>query len=139
MFIFSSRTLRFFTVIILVAGWAASAPQAHAEAFEQTANGVLVHAAKGVVQVELCSDRVVHILASAAGTPSKSVVPTVIQPCTKAAFSSSSDEAGFHIETRALKIDIDRVSGSVRFRRPDGDSVLSEPPRQGQPVALAGV
>ena len=139
MSIFSSRTLLSLSIFTLAAGLAAQAPRAHAEAIEQTANGVVVHAAKGVVQVEVCSDRVVHVLASAAGAPAKSVVPAVIQPCSNAAFTSSSDDAGFHIETRTLKIDIDRSSGSVRFRRPDGDSILSEQPRQWQPIALIGV
>ena len=139
MSIFHSRTLLSLSIFTLAAGLAAPAPPAHAEAIERTANGVIVHVAKGVVQVEVCSDRVVHVLASAAGAPAKSVVPAVIGPCSDAAFTSSSDDARFHIETLALKIDIDRVSGSVRFLRAGGDNILSEQPRQWQPVALAGV
>jgi len=139
MSIFSSRTLLSLSIFTLAAGLTASTTQAYAEAIERTANGVVVHAAKGVVQVEVCSDHVVHIRASAAGVSSQPFVPAVIQSCANAVFTSSSDNAGFHIKTRALKIDIDRDSGSVHFRRSDGAGVLSELPRLWRPVALIGV
>ncbi len=139
MFLSSSRTLFPLSLFTLAVGLTAPPLHARADATERTPNGVIVHSAKGVVQIEVCSDRVVHILAGAAAIPAKSVVPTVIRPCAEAAFTSSSDDAGFHIQTRALKIDIDRKSGSVRFLALDGDMILSEEPRQWQPVALTGV
>jgi alpha-D-xyloside xylohydrolase len=139
MSISSYRALLSLSIFTLAAGLAAPAPRAHAESIERTANGVIVHSAKGVVQVELCSDRVVHVLAGATAVPAKNIVPAVIRPCASAAFTTSSDGAGFHIQTHALKIDIDRGSGSVRFLAPTGDKILSEEPRPWQPIALAGV
>jgi alpha-D-xyloside xylohydrolase len=139
MFISSSRISLALSMITLAAGLAALAPQAHAEAIERTKNGVIVHASKGVVQVEVCSDRVVHVLASVAGAPVKSVVPAVIGPCADSAFTSSSDGAGFHILTGKVKIDIDRETGSVHFLTSDGGKILGEQPRQWQPVALTDV
>ncbi len=139
MFILSTRTLLSLSIFTLAAGMASLAPQAHAESIERTANGVVVHPAVGMVQVEVCSDRVVHILATTAAAPAKSVVPAVIQPCASSAFTTSSDDAEFHIQTRTLKIDIDRDSGSVHFRASDGNGILSEEPRQWKPVALAGI
>jgi alpha-D-xyloside xylohydrolase len=127
-----NRALQFLTIFILIIGLVASALRANAQAVSRMPNGVMVHSGKGIVQVEVCSDRVVHILASATVMTERTVVPTVIRPCAGAAFTSSSDDAGFHIRTSKLRIDIDRDTGSVRFLTPEGDDILSEKTRDWQ-------
>src|SRR5882762_8668606 len=97
-----SRTFLPITAIAVIGGLSTSVLHAEAEAFERKGNGVIVHTATGAVQVEVCSDRVVHILASATGVLARSIVPTVIRPCADTSFSTSSDDTGFQIRTREL-------------------------------------
>src|ERR1700726_4088857 len=124
-----SRTFLPITALAVIGGASTSVVHAEAETFERRGNGVIVHTAKGAVQVEVCSERAVHVFASATGVPARSVVPTVIRPCADASFSISSDDTGFQIRTRELTIDIDRDSGSVRFLASNGENILSEKSR----------
>lgn len=133
-----NRALQFLTIFILIIGLVASALRANAQAVSLMPNGVMVHSGKGIVQVEVCSDRVIHILAGIAAAPAKAIVPDVIRPCADTAFTSLSDNAGFHIRTGKLKIDIDRDTGSVRFLTSGGDDILREKTRDWPTIATAG-
>jgi alpha-D-xyloside xylohydrolase len=98
-----------------------------AQEFERMANGVLVHSTPAAVRVEVCSERVIHVVAGE--TDNKpALVPAVIRPCSGAAFSISSDKGSVQIHTSALQVTIDRKTGSVRFLSADGASILSEAP-----------
>lgn len=121
-----------------IGGLSTSDLHADAKAVERRANGVVVHTAKGAVQVEVCSDRVIHILASATAVPANSVVPAVIRPCADASFSTSSDDAEFQIRTRNLTIHIDRDSGSISFLASNGENILSEKSRDWQATVPTG-
>jgi alpha-D-xyloside xylohydrolase len=110
-----------------------------AQSIEQLANGAIMHSETGIVHVEVCSERVIHILASASPTPIKSLVPAVIRPCNGAKFTTSSDDSAFRIQTSTLRIEIAKDTGSVRFLASDGGNILSEDPRQLQHIALTGV
>ena len=139
MFIISSRTLLTFSTFTLAVGLIALSLNAETGGVERTSNGIVFHTAMGRVQIEICSDRVVHILASAAAAPDKSVVPAVTGPCAAAAFTSSSDNAEYHILTDKLRIDIDQKNGAIRFLTLDGTKILGEKPRDWQPIPLTGI
>jgi alpha-D-xyloside xylohydrolase len=110
-----------------------------AQSIEQVDNGAIVHSGSGMVQVEICSESVIHILASAKPVPVKPIVPAVIRPCGGAKFTTLSDNSAFRIQTGKLKIEIAKDTGRVSFLTSDGSSILREDPRQGQPVALTGI
>ena len=133
-----SRTFLPMTALAVIGGLSASVLHADAEAVERIVNGAIVHTAKGPVRVEVCSDRVIHILAGATAVTAKVVVPAVIRPCEGASFSTSSDDTGFQIRTRELTIAVDRDSGSVRFKTSKGDMILSEKSRDWQAAVPTG-
>ena len=64
-----------------------------AQTSQQLANGAIVHSETGIVHVEVCSESVIHVFASASPMPIKSLVPTVIRPCENAKFTTSSDDS----------------------------------------------
>ena len=135
----SSRTFLFLSTFTLAAGLIALPLHAETEGMERSANGVVVHSAKGRVQIEVCSDRVVHVLASADAAPAKSVVPAVTESCADAAFTTSSDNAEVHILTGKLRINIDRKTGNVSFLTSDGAKLLGEKLRDWQSIPLTGI
>jgi alpha-D-xyloside xylohydrolase len=108
-----------------------------AQSIEQLSNGAIVHSETGIVHVEVCSESMIHIFASASPMPIKSLVPAVIRPCDGAQFTTSSDDSTFHIQTGKLKIDIAKNTGSVRFLAPDGQTILSEQPDHGRTIMSA--
>jgi alpha-D-xyloside xylohydrolase len=112
--------------------------RAHAQDLERTDNGAVIHSAAGLVRVEVCSDSVIHIVAGpAASHPEKPVVPTVIQPCSGAKFTASSDGLHESVVTTKVKVEVDKQTGAVRFLTAGGDLVLSEQPRNGRTVSAA--
>src|SRR5206468_8862697 len=97
------------------------------QAFEKISNGVLVHASAGITdRVEVCSDTIVHIVSNQDGSPVKELVPTVVRPCSGARFTTDADARAVRLHTPALVIQIARDSGSIQFRTPAGQPVLSE-------------
>ena len=113
----------------------------HAQAIERSKDGVALHSASGTLEVTVCSERVIHVVAGATDEIPKPVVPTVIRPCGGAPFTVSSDASTVSIKTSALTVEIDRATNSVRFLSAAGQSVLSEQPNGGRtitPVNLDG-
>jgi alpha-D-xyloside xylohydrolase len=136
---FASSIKLLLTTSAFVLLFAFATVRSGAQSIEQVANGAIVHSESGIVQVEICSDSVIHILASAKPVPIKPIVPAVIRPCGGAKFTTSSDNSAFRIQTSKLKIEIAKDTGRVRFLTSDGGSILREDPRQGQPVAPTGI
>jgi alpha-D-xyloside xylohydrolase len=126
MFAFRKCVPLFPCVLVLV--FLTCAARSIAEPVERTANGLRIHSAVGITTVEVCSESVIHVVAGKSVTPPNSLVPAVIRPCAETAFTVSSDSSGFHITTNKLKVDVAADSGSVRFSRKDGKTILAEVP-----------
>ena len=124
---------------LFVALLASAAVHGGAQSIEQVANGAIVHSDSGIVHIEVCSESVIHILASATPAPVLPPIPTVIRPCEGAKFTASSDNSTFRIQTSKLRIEIAKDTGIVRFLTSDGSSILSEDARQNQPFAHTGI
>jgi alpha-D-xyloside xylohydrolase len=127
---------------LFVASFAAPALSLDSTEIERKSDGVTVHYSGGSLHVAVCSERVIHVVASANDAIPKSVVPTVIRPCGGAPFTVSSDASTVAIKTSALKVEIDRATNSVRFLTAARQPVLSEQPNDGRtitPVRLDGI
>ena len=114
----------------------------NAQAIERSKDGVVLHSSSETLHVAVCSERVIHIVASATDEIPKPIVPTVIRPCGGAPFTVSSSASAVSIKTSALKIEIARATNSVRFLTAAGQLVLSEQPSGGRtitPVAVDGM
>lgn len=123
-----------FCLLVFVAAFL----RANAQDVERTDNGAVIHSTDGLVRVEVCSASVIHIVAGpAASHPEEPVVPTVIEPCSGAKFTASSDGTHENIVTTKVKVEVNKQTGAVRFLTAGGDLVLSEQPRNGRTVSAA--
>jgi alpha-D-xyloside xylohydrolase len=126
---FAKRFLSFFAFLPAVAVY-----PGHAQDLNRQPNGAIVHAARGFVRVEVCSDSVIHIVAGRTDTLTPPVVPTVIRPCTGAKFTTVSEGSRVQIQTDKLKVEVDKNTGFVKFLTRSGESVLSEQPHNDRTI-----
>ena len=84
---------------------AAGPPHSLAQEVERTPSGVIVHASTGTVRIDVCSDSVLHVVASTRTVPKLSVVPSVVKPCSDSTFTSSLDNERAYVSTGRLKVD----------------------------------
>ena len=93
---------------------------------EKTANGIVLHSAALNLQVDVCSGRVIHVVASPAAPAPMPLVPVVIRPCSGAHFSIITSPSTVTLETRFLRVEIDRETMAVRYFTATRQLVLSE-------------
>src|SRR5580704_1449749 len=130
MFATTFKKLVSFHTVSIILVLAAASVRSDAQTVEKTANGAIVRAATGVTRIEVCSEGVIHVLAGTAPVQAKAVVPTIVRPCADTAFTTASDDSHLYLRTGKLKIDISKVSGTVRFSQPEGETILAEEPRK---------
>ena len=109
--------------IMIFAGRPAS-PQV----IDPIANGAIVHSARGAVRVEVCSPKIIHVVAGQSGALERPVVPAVIKPCEGAKFNLSSANGQTEIATAQIKAVIDEKTGAVNFFTLEGRPILAEQP-----------
>lgn len=115
-----------FLLVLLACG--AKGAQCQAHGVERTESGMVVHFPNGVVRIEMCSDSVIHIVAGRNAAPTSTPVPTVVQPCSHATYTTSSDKSHLYLRTERLQVEVNRNTGSVRFLSAGGHPLLSERP-----------
>lgn len=113
----------------------AAPPSSNGPSLEKTSNGVMLRSADLTLHVDVCGGRVIHVVASPTSVTPNPHVPVVIRPCGGAQYSVSTHGRTVTVKTRALKIDIDRATMSVRFFTADGGTILSEQSRGGRVLA----
>ena len=103
--------------------------------------GVTLHSPSGAIRLDICSDRIIHVVASPTPEIPKSIVPVVITSWKPVKFDVRQDAAAIHIQTQAVHIDVARSSGAVTFFDASGQVLLSEPNTGGKsfdPVEILG-
>jgi alpha-D-xyloside xylohydrolase len=128
----SSAIVRIFFIAVPVAFIAASSWPLEADTLERNANGVTLHTLSGALQVEVCSDNVIHVVASPTQEIPHPIVPVVIRPCNGARFRVASTRASVAITVGDLRVEIDRTTDAVRFLNEEGSTVLSEQSTNGR-------
>ena len=131
------------TVALLVSGTTHSyCASSEIRSLERNANGATLYADGGALRISVCSDRIVHVVASPAREIPAAIVPAVIGECNDTQFTLRSDKAKISVRTGALEVSVDRATGAVRFLSPDGKAILSEPVSGGRkltPETIQGV
>ena len=112
------------------------------QTFERNTNGATLYSESGALRVSVCSDRIVHVVASPAREIPAAIVPAVIGECNDSHFKIESNESKISVRTAALEVSVDRATGAVRFLSADGKTILSEPASGGRkltPETIQGV
>src|SRR5579872_1659487 len=98
------------------------------QGYERTTSGVVVHSSGAVARLDVCSESVIHVVASLTEGLQQSVVPAVTRQCTGTPYTVSSDASHVYLRTKQLKVEVDKKTGAVRFWTADSRSILTEQP-----------
>ena len=100
--------------------------------FSRSESGVTFQNANGIMRVDVCSERVVHVVASPTKDIPESKVPIVVSPCNGSSLHVSSTQKSVSIKTSSLNVEVDKSSLAVRFLTETGHSILSEQSANGR-------
>jgi alpha-D-xyloside xylohydrolase len=128
--------------LFVVAGstaWAADGPQFAVKKYRRDANGITLRTASGAMRVEVCGDRVIHVVASPTSEIPSPEVPVVTQPCRANNFQVRVGKKEVRLSTAAITVTIDAATGAVSFLSRDGRPVLSEPREGGKAFDVPSV
>jgi alpha-D-xyloside xylohydrolase len=121
-------------LVLYAAPIAVRASSQDSSGFERSSDGITLQSPSGALHVAVCSERVIHVVASPTQEIPNTIVPAVIRPCSGAQFTVSSTAAAVFIKTSAVRVEIDRVTNAVRFLTAAGEPVLSEKPADGRSI-----
>ncbi len=79
------------------------------------------------MRIEVCGDRVVHVVASRTSEIPVPKVPVVIQPCKAQNLQIVSGNKEIRLSTDVLTMTLDTETGALAFLSRDGKTVLAEP------------
>jgi alpha-D-xyloside xylohydrolase len=107
-------------------------PQFGVKESRRDASGVTLRTAAGVMRVEVCGDRVIHVIASRTSEIPTPKVPIVTQPCQPNNFQVSARKKEVRLSTAAVTVAVDLATGALSFSSRDGRPLLSEPKEGGK-------
>ena len=86
----------------------------------------------GTLRVEMCGDRVVHVVASRTGEIPSPKVPIVTKPCRASNVHVDVGKTGAQVSTSIIAVTVDSATGAVSFLSKDGKTLLTEPKQGGK-------
>src|SRR6266853_289834 len=117
----------FLSLLISTSTWAANESQFAIKESRQDSNGVTLRTVAGTMRIEVCGDRVVHVVATSRSEIPNPKVPIVTQPCHANNLKVDVGKKDVRLSTVALTIVIDSENGAVSFFSGDGTPLLTEP------------
>ncbi|HXR40714.1 MAG TPA: hypothetical protein VN776_16540, partial [Terracidiphilus sp.] len=103
------------TVLAFLGATASPCASSYIQSFERSANSVTLYSKSGALRIEVCSDRIIHVVASPTRKIPAAIVPAVIGQCNDSDFRVVSSESMVAIHTPALQVSVDRATGTLRF------------------------
>ncbi len=128
-----------FVISITPAVWAANQSQFVIKESHRDPNGVTFTTPAGTMRIEVCGDRVVHVVASPTSEIPTPKVPIVIQPCKAQSFQVASDKNKVTLSTEEITVSVDQLTGAVSFSKKDGAPLLAEPKEGGKAFDVPSV
>ncbi len=111
---------------------------------EQTSHGIRATAGREVLEVTVCTDSVIHVVATPEPSAPASPRPWMLdaqQSCPGAPFTFAQDAKAASMKTAQLEVIVNIERGNLSFRTAGGESLLNEGnsiPRTYEPVELNG-
>ena len=124
---------------VALAAWPANHPQFAIKESQKDTSGVTFRTASGIMRVELCGDRVVHVVVSRTSDLPSPKVPVVLQPCRASNFEFKADTKNLTISNSVIGVTIDPTTGAVTFLSKDGKLLLAEPKEGGKAFDVRSV
>jgi len=115
-------------IVVSAAAWAAvNRPQFAVKESHRDSNGITFRAAAGTMRIEVCGNRVIHVVASPTTEIPTPKVPVVIQPCKAQNIQVASESNEVRLSTGAITVTVDTATGALTFLSKDGNPMLAEP------------
>ncbi|HEV8369343.1 MAG TPA: TIM-barrel domain-containing protein [Pyrinomonadaceae bacterium] len=119
--------------------WATDQSRFAVKELRRDSKGVTFRTVNGTVRVEVCGDRVIHVVATPTSQIPEPRVPIVTQPCRASNFHAKAEKGEFKISTVSLTVKINAATGAVIFLSKDGSTLLSEPSGGGKSFDVPSV
>lgn len=134
-----TQAIALFCIFASSALWAANEPQFAVKESHKDSNGVTFTTAAGAMRIEVCGDRVIHVVASPTSESPNAKVPVVTQPCKADKIEVQSANNEVKLSTEAVVVNVDLATGAVSFLSKDGKPVLAEPKDGGKAFDVPSV
>ena len=122
-----TQGIALFCILVSAAVWAANEPQFAVKESHKDSNGVTFTTTAGAMRIEVCGDRVVHVVASPTSEIPNPKVPVVTQPCKAENLQVQSAKNEVKLLTDAIAVSVDLATGAVTFLSKEGKPMLAEP------------
>jgi len=119
--------------------WAGNHSQFSVKEFHRDSNGVTVTTTAGTMRIEVCGDRVVHVVASPTAEIPTPKVPIVLQPCKANILQVASDKNKIKLSSDEITVSVDQLTGAVSFFSKNGAPLLAEPKQDGRAFDVPSV
>lgn len=119
-------------MIISSAAWGADHSQFTITHSHRDVNGVTFRTASGSMRIEICGDRIIHVLVSPTLEIPTAKIPVAIEPCKAENIRVSSAQDQVKIATDAMTVTVDTATGALTFLSKSGEPVLAEPKEGGK-------
>jgi alpha-D-xyloside xylohydrolase len=133
------RLLVLLSLITISAASAASESQFAIKESHADSSGVTLQIVGGTLRIEMCGDRVAHVVASPTSEIPNPKVPIVTQPCRAKNVQVQVSKAGAKVSTPAIVVTVDAASGAVSFLSREGKTLLAEPKQGGKSFNVPSV
>ncbi len=107
--------------------WAANQSRFSVQEVHEDSNGVTLTTIAGLMRIEACGDRVIHVVVSSTAELPNPTVPVVTKPCGGESLKVVVGKKEVVLRTPAVTVNVDRTTGALTFLTKDGESVLAEP------------
>jgi hypothetical protein len=121
-----------------VQGFAEPSSTFAVESYKKDATGVTVTTSQGLMRVEICTDRIIHVTVTPEKSFSKQLLITIPKIWSPVPYSLQADGERLLLSTAALTVEIARNTGAVTFLSRDGKHLLQEASRSFTPAMETG-
>jgi len=126
-------------LILISAAADASESQFAVKQSRADSHGVTLQTESGTMRVEMCGDRVVHVVASRTSDIPSPKVPIVTKPCRAENVQVDVTKTGARVSSSAITVKVDAATGTVSFSSRDGKTLLAEPKQGGKSFDVPSV
>src|SRR5579862_168295 len=135
----AKRCASILLLIFISVASAASESQFAIKQSRADSHGVTLQTVSGTMRVEVCGDRVIHVMVSRTPDIASPKVPIVTQPCRANNVQADVGKTGARVSTAAVTVTVDSASGAVTFLSRDGKTLLAEPKQGGKSFDVPSV
>ena len=135
----SNKCLVLLFISVCSVAWSTNHSQFSVKEFHRDSNGVTFTTTAGTMRIELCGDRVVHVVASPTAEIPSPKVPVVVQPCKAQNFQVASDKNQIKLSTEEITVSVNQLTAAVGFSNKNGAPLLAEPIEGGKAFDVPSV